>query len=129
MADILKGAAAAAIVQGSARTVYAVGITENNRYDSSENRYTDEIESVTIDVVSPATRYKTFSVKVPPGGNQLKLSDEDLEAIAEGGGDFPLVAFEGLTVEMFSRKDSRTITYGCKANSVFHAEENGKPIK
>jgi hypothetical protein len=107
----------------------AVGATENNAWDAETKSYTDKVENVSVDVVAKNTRYKTFSVKVPPDGYTLGLDDDDFETIAESDNSFPAVAFDGLSIEMFTRKDSRVITYSGKANAVYLCDENGKPLK
>ena len=128
MENTLKGAAARAVIQGNSRTAMVVGVAESHRWENGQ--YTDELDGVVVEVVSPATRYRKIGVKVPPEGFTLGFQDEYLEAIVEAGGSaFPLVGFEGLQVSMYSRKDSRAINYAATADSVFLCDDSGKPLK
>jgi hypothetical protein len=124
---ILKGQAAQAMIQGEKKAIHLVSVTKNSKWDDTAGKFTDAIDHYGVVVASPATRYERFTIKVPPEGFALPLTDDDLEAIAEGNGIFPLVAFEGLTAEPWSRKDSKAVNYKTEAKRVFLCDENGKP--
>jgi hypothetical protein len=122
-----KGAAAQIILFGNRKAVYLLQIAKNHEWNNEEKKYADKIKDIDIVVMSPSTRNKNYTIKVPPEGFTMSLTDDDLDAIAESNGIFPLVAFEGLTVEPWSSKDSKAVNYKTDAKRVFLCDENGKP--
>ena len=126
----IKGIAATAIIQGSAPAAMLVGCTTKNKWSDTAKGYTNELNYADLYVVSPNNYFKNFTVRVDGKGYNLNVSNELLDEIAESGkGNFPTVAFSGLSVTVQSNKESNEVIYKCKATAVFHCDLNGKPLQ
>jgi hypothetical protein len=125
----LKGAAAKAVVFGTDEAGLLVEISHINQWNPETERYMDTIEAINLTIVSPSTRFNRVSVKIPPDGYTLGIDDDNLGEIAENNGDFPLISFEGLTANIWTRRDSRDINITASAKRVFLCDESGNPLQ
>lgn len=125
MANNFNGIAAQAVIYGNNPAAILTGITERRAWDEAAQKRKDAIESLALDVVSPATRFNKITVTVPVAGCQFSLADSDIEAIAQNGGIFPFVRFEGLTVKLWTSRESSSVQISATATKALLCNELG----
>lgn len=127
--NIISGLAAQAVIQGNKPTAMLTGITERRAWNDATKTRSETVESLALDVVSPATRFNKITVTVLVEGCSIGITDADLEAIAQAGGQYPHVRFEGLSVKLWTSRDSAEVKISATASKAYICDESGAAKK